>query len=138
MDYYRKKLLIGTNTNGNEPNSIMVVSLEIPNSVFDLSKFDEGLEYGTANINLNIQMQISTEGEVNRARYMPQNTFLIAAQGISGDINLFDLTRHPSRPTNNQFKPDLILKSHTEEGYGLNWSHTKSGYLLSGNNDSTV
>ena len=33
-----------------------------------------------------------------------------------------------------QVKPEKKLLGHTKEGFGLNWSQLKEGYLLSGSN----
>lgn len=32
-------------------------------------------------------------------------------------------------------KPDLKLKGHDQEGYGLSWNPLKKGYLMSGSDD---
>jgi hypothetical protein len=37
-------------------------------------------------------------GEVNRARYMPQNPFVLATKTISADVYVFDYSKHPSKP----------------------------------------
>ncbi|KAF0286927.1 Histone-binding protein RBBP7 [Amphibalanus amphitrite] len=42
--------------------------------------------------------QINHEGEVNRARYMPQNPCVIATKTPSSDVLVFDYTKHPSKP----------------------------------------
>jgi histone-binding protein RBBP4 len=34
--------------------------------------------------------------------------------------------------------PDLKLKGHKKEGYGLSWSPHKEGYLASGSDDKRV
>ena len=67
---------------------------------------------------LQVTQQINHEGEVNRARYMPQNPFLIATKTVNAEVYVFDYTKHPSKPTpNGQCTPDLRLLGHRTEGY---------------------
>lgn len=57
------------------------------------------------------------EGEVNRARYMPQNPHLLATKSPSSEVFIFDYTKHPSVPSpDNVCKPQLRLRGHTKEG----------------------
>ena len=55
---------------------------------------------------------------MNRARYMPQNPFLIATKTVNAEVYVFDYTKHPSKPPpNGQCTPDLRLLGHRTEGY---------------------
>lgn len=45
-----------------------------------------------------MEIKINHEGEVNRARYMPQNPSVIATKTPSADVLVFDYTKHPSEP----------------------------------------
>ena len=64
-----------------------------------------------------VVQQINHEGEVNRARYMPQNPFLIATKTVSAEVFVFDYTKHPSKPSpNGVCAPDLRLTGHRTEG----------------------
>jgi len=47
---------------------------------------------------IEIEIKINHEGEVNRARYMPQNPCVIATKTPSSDVLVFDYTKHPSKP----------------------------------------
>ena len=47
---------------------------------------------------IEITQKINHEGEVNRARYMPQNPYLIATKSISAEAYIFDCSKHPSKP----------------------------------------
>lgn len=83
--------------------------------------------------------RINHEGEVNRARYMPQNPCLIATKSVSGDVLLFDYTKHPLNPSaDGRCTPDLRLTGHAAEGYALAWNPTTRGHLLSGAHDSRI
>lgn len=48
---------------------------------------------------IDIKMKIPHEGEVNRARYMPQNHFVVATRGPGTDVYVWDLSKHPSFPS---------------------------------------
>ena len=65
-------------------------------------------------------------GEVNRARYMPQNPCIIATKTPSSDVLVFDYTKHPSKPDpNGECHPDLRLRGHQKEGYNISkYLHT--------------
>ncbi len=64
-----------------------------------------------------VVQQINHEGEVNRARHMPQNPFLIATKTVSAEVFVFDYTKHPSKPApNGACTPDMRLTGHRTEG----------------------
>uniref|UniRef100_A0A804U6G4 Histone-binding protein MSI1 n=1 Tax=Zea mays TaxID=4577 RepID=A0A804U6G4_MAIZE len=86
-----------------------------------------------------IVQQINHDGEVNRARYMPQNSFIIATKTVSAEVYVFDYSKHPSKPPlDGACNPDLRLKGHNSEGYGLSWSIFNEGHLLSGSEDAQI
>ncbi len=86
-----------------------------------------------------VVQQINHEGEVNRARYMPQNPFIIATKTVSAEVYVFDYSKHPSKPPQDgHCNPDCRLRGHKTEGYGLSWSPTKEGHLLSGSDDAQI
>lgn len=85
---------------------------------------------------IEIEIKINHEGEVNRARYMPQNPTIIATKTPTSDVLVFDYTKHPSKPDqNSDCQPDLRLVGHTKEGYGLSWNPNMNGNLLSASDD---
>lgn len=70
---------------------------------------------------------------------MPQNPFLIATKSPTSEVYVFDYSKHPSTPKEKSgFCPDLRLKGHTAEGYGINWSPVKEGHVVSGADDGVV
>jgi histone-binding protein RBBP4 len=87
-----------------------------------------------------IIQSINHEGEVNRARYMPQNPDLLATKTVAGTVCIFDRTKHASNPTDDNVKPNITLRGHSKEGYGLSWNPTdgKKGHVLSASEDTTV
>ena len=75
-----------------------------------------------------------------RARYCPQNQFLIGTKSPTGDVFVYDYSKHPSRPAegDNECKPELRCKGHTADGFGLDWSPLLPGKLLSGSDDHQI
>lgn len=70
---------------------------------------------------------------------MPQNPYLIATKSSASEVYVFDWSKHPSKPAaDGRFEPDLILKGHQKEGYGLAWNPHEEGHLLSGSDDSLI
>ena len=85
------------------------------------------------------KMKVRFPGEVNRARAMPQNHFVVAARGPDPNIYIIDRSKHPQRPVEGgAFSPQITCAGHTAEGYALAWSKLKEGYLLSGGDDNVV
>ncbi len=77
--------------------------------------------------------------QVNRARFMPQNPCVIATKTPSSDVLVFDYTKHPSKPDpSGVCHPDLRLRGHQKEGYGLSWNPNLNGHLLSASDDHTI
>ena len=78
------------------------------------------------------------DSEVNRARCMPQNPNLVAAKTSGLEVYVFDTAKEPNSNGMGSCNPDLRLRGHEKEGYGLSWSPFKEGYLLSGSNDCNI
>lgn len=98
-----------------------------------------GIVYNATIGKIEIRMKICHPGEVNRARYMPQNHFFVATRGPSSEVYVFDLSKHPSFPPQDAaFNPQITCLGHTKEGYAMGWSPLKAGHLLSGSEDHTV
>src|SRR6267142_1873478 len=109
---------------------------------------------------INVVQRINHAGEVNRARYMPQNPDMIATKAVSGEVLVFDRTKHPSEPERGGVcKPDIRLVGQTREGsvlrlycyvdevgradeghrrFGLAWNPNKKGHILGASEDKTV
>lgn len=144
-NYSVHRLLLGTHTSSDDPNYLIIAGVHLPNeeTQFDASSYDsEKGEFGgfkSLQGKIDIEIKICHEGEVNRARYMPQNPCVIATKTPSSDVLVFDYTKHPSKPEPNSIcNPQIRLKGHSKEGYGLSWNKKTSGYLLSSSDDGTV
>jgi histone-binding protein RBBP4 len=66
---------------------------------------------------IRVVQTINHDGEVNRARYMPQNPDLIATKTVRGDVYVFDRSKHETTaPKNGSCKPNIVLKGQSMEG----------------------
>ncbi|PFX31200.1 Histone-binding protein RBBP7 [Stylophora pistillata] len=143
-DYSVHRIILGTHTS-DEQNHLVIASVQVPNddSQLDTSHYDsekgEFGGFGSVTGKIDIEIKINHEGEVNRARYMPQNPCIIATKTPTADVLVFDYTKHPSKPDpSGECRPDIRLKGHTKEGYGLSWNPNLNGNLLSASDDYTV
>jgi histone-binding protein RBBP4 len=120
-DYSTHRLLIGTHTSGADQNYLQIANVQLPISSTELANYDDERGefggYAGLDCRISVTQKIVHEGEVNRARYQPQNPDIIATMSVSGDVLIFDRTKHPNSPTTNDCKPDIRLKGHMSEGY---------------------
>lgn len=81
---------------------------------------------------------IKHDGQVNRARYNPFNSKMVATKSSDHVVYVFNYIQHSKEgvPNNNSLK--LSLSGHEDEGFGLSWSELKEGVLASGSNDGKV
>ena len=91
--------------------------------VLDRSTYDDergelgGHTLPASQARIHVVQKINHPGEVNRARYMPQNPDLIATKAVSGEVFIFDRTKHPSEPERGGVcKADIRLVGQTKEG----------------------
>lgn len=125
---------------------MVIATLEVPNSTRpDPAQFNEttGEVGGHGNAKkpfaYNVVQRINHPGEVNKARYQPQNPNIIASLAVDGRVLIFDRTKHGSNPLpNGEVKFEMELVGHSSEGYGLSWSPYNEGNLVTGNEDMTV
>lgn len=133
-------MLIGTHTSDNDNNYVQIATVHLPKpqAELNLEKYDDergGMSFPPSSSQLanvwpvaevgahtatepriKVIQSINHTGEVNRARYMPQNPDLIATKTVMGEVYVFDRTKHPSQPTGDACKPDITLRGHTKEG----------------------
>ncbi|KAJ1483817.1 structural basis of the interaction of Rbap46RBAP48 WITH histone H4, partial [Baffinella frigidus] len=139
------RVVLGTHAPEPEQNYLMIAKVAIPGDEEDVDtrKYDQDTDeaggYGHRKGKIEIVCRMMHEGEVNRARYMPQNPSVIATKGPSPDVLVFDYTKHASQPAaGSACKPELRLTGHSKEGYGLSWNALEEGRLLSGSDDSLI
>lgn len=144
-DYVTHRLLLGTHTSGGATNHLMLANVQLPapDASADARKYDEDRgEYGgfgSTSGKVELTQLIPHNGEVNRARYNPRNPTVIATRPPCEDVYIFDYTKHSLKPDVSEMcKPDLTLKGHTKEGYGLSWNPNVDSSLISCGEDKTV
>ncbi|KHJ49408.1 WD domain, G-beta repeat protein [Trichuris suis] len=144
LSYKLQRMILGTHTS-DEQNHLLVASVKLPNGdepLTNLAKSVEKMEFGNFSSIANkfeVEIRINHEGEVNRARFMPQSPNIIATKAPSAEVFVFDYTKHPAKPDPpNECRPQLRLRGHQKEGYGLSWNPNLGGYLLSASDDHTV
>uniref|UniRef100_M8B056 Histone-binding protein RBBP4-like N-terminal domain-containing protein n=1 Tax=Aegilops tauschii TaxID=37682 RepID=M8B056_AEGTA len=134
-----QKVLFGTHVSVGNPNYLTVAQVHLPPEDAMAKLDNEDSQICSESNKVQIVQQINHDGEVNRARYMPQNSFIIATKTVSAEVYVFDYSKHPSKPPlDGACNPDLRLKGHNSEGYGLSWSIFKEGHLLSGSDDAQI
>ncbi len=75
---------------------------------------------------------------------MPQNPSLIATKSPSAEVLIFNYTKLGNLPKEQLMTlsaascPELRLRGHTKEGYGLSWNPNASGNILSASDDHTI
>ncbi|KAM9384225.1 histone-binding protein RBBP4 [Pholidichthys leucotaenia] len=148
-DYSVQRLLLGTHSS-DEQNHLLIASVQLPSEQLDDSNYDEfhqlfqhiPEEFGafvSISSKVEIDIKILHEGEVNRARHMPQNASVIGTKTPASDVLVFDYTKHPSMPdASGMCQPQLRLKGHHSGSYGLSWNPNVSGALLSASEDHRV
>ncbi|KAJ1495862.1 histone-binding protein RBBP4 or subunit C of CAF1 complex-domain-containing protein [Baffinella frigidus] len=131
-----RRLIIGNHTSEADQNYLMVVRCILP----DDGSAEGGMpEERVRGARVEIVKRINHEGEVNRARCMPQRSNMVATKAPSGDVLVFDINAQPDKPsTDGICRPDLKLTGHDKEGYGLSWNTMVAGRVLSGSDDSTI
>ncbi|KAI9057017.1 histone acetyltransferase type B subunit 2 [Trametes sanguinea] len=149
--YTVHRLLLGTHTSGQAQDYLQIATVHLPkrddsSSADRLDRADYDDERGELGGHslppqprIQIIQKINHAGEVNRARYMPQNPDLIATKAVSGEVFIFDRTKHSSEPERGGVcKPDIRLVGQSKEGYGLAWNPLKTGHVLGASEDTTV
>ncbi|KAG2022679.1 histone acetyltransferase type B subunit 2, variant 2 [Coprinopsis cinerea AmutBmut pab1-1] len=150
--YTTHRLLLGTHTSGQAQDYLQIATVQIPKrsnpatGADALSRTDYDDERGElgghtlpSSPRIQIVQRINHDGEVNRARYMPQNPDLIATKAVTGEVLVFDRTKHSSEPERGGVcKPDIRLVGQSREGYGLAWNPNKKGHVLGGSEDMTI
>ncbi|XP_072976359.1 histone-binding protein MSI1-like [Typha angustifolia] len=130
------RLLLGTHTAGDAPNFLMVADVHFPLP----APRDRRSPVADAPIpTVKIAQKVLHEGEVNRARYMPQSPSTVATKTCQSEVHVFDLARRLPNPEEvGNGGADVVLRGHENEGYGLSWSSLREGFLLSGSYDSKI
>uniref|UniRef100_A0A2P2J0N7 WD-40 repeat-containing protein MSI2-like n=2 Tax=Rhizophora mucronata TaxID=61149 RepID=A0A2P2J0N7_RHIMU len=131
------RLVLGTHTSDDFPNFLMIADAVLPVGDAAGDKIDPKSADSVVP-KVEITEKIRVDGEVNRARCMPQNPTLVGAKTSGCEVCVFDYMKQAEKQQRDSCDPDLRLRGHEKEGYGLSWSPFKQGYLLSGSHDSRI
>ncbi|KAJ3823862.1 WD40 repeat-like protein [Lentinula raphanica] len=152
-NYTIHRLLLGTHTSGQAQDYLQIATVSIPNRDHNTGHHSDKLDHESydgdrgelgghtipPSPRIQITQKITHPGEVNRARYMPQNPELLATKAVTGEVLVFDRTKHASEPEpDGVSKPNIRLVGQTREGYGLAWNPNKGGHILGASEDMTV
>lgn len=122
-DYAIHRLLLGTHTSEGEQNYLQVAEVYLPTEGANYDVDAESGGYGGNEARLKITHRINHDGEVNRARYMPQNPNMVATKTNGGPVYVFDLTRHSLQPKpDGVCDPEIKLMGQEKEGYVILYS----------------
>lgn len=143
--FRKHRLLLGTHTSGESTDYLQIARIELPNpppmTVAEYNASSEELGGHGANkepITFSIDQRIVHPGEVNKARYQPQNPNIIATWANNNNVYIWDRTKHTSEPSSRDIKAQATLKGHTAEGFGLEWNPFVEGQLITGSEDTSV
>lgn len=147
-NYRTHRLLLGTHTSEGLPNHVQIAEVKIPKSATpnpadynedtgEIGGHAKSSNGDSSAVEFNIVQKIDHPGEINKARYQPQNPDLIATLCVDGKVLVFDRTKHSLQPTG-KVNAQVELIGHKQEGFGLSWNPHEEGCLASGSEDTTV
>lgn len=141
------RLLLGTHTSGQQTDYLQIAHFNLPKPpAATLADYNANTEelggYGASKepISFSVVQKIIHPGEVNKARYQPQNPNIIATWASDKNVYVWDRSKHPSNPKSpsEPAKPQATLTGHADEGFALEWNPQTEGQLISGSADSKV
>ncbi|KAA6395314.1 MAG: putative Histone-binding protein [Streblomastix strix] len=139
-----QRLLLGTNNPAGEENFIIIAEVKIPTPEIlkkpDIpQKLRQSGGFNLAEATITPRQKILHDGEVNRARYNPKNPFLIASWSPSGVVLIFDYTKKSAIGRGEtSCNPDLILRGHELQGYGLSWNIFDGALIATSSDDGRI
>jgi histone-binding protein RBBP4 len=132
-DYATHKIIMGTHTSENEQNYLIIAKVHLPTAK---STQETSLHFDHKRVE--IEAKICHDGEVNKARYCPQDPQLIATKTVVGEVHIFNCQNQLSKLPEGKANPDLKLLGHSKEGFGLSWNANQKGTLLSSADDHLI
>ncbi|KAE8703158.1 WD-40 repeat-containing protein MSI1 [Hibiscus syriacus] len=130
------KIVLGTHTSGGATDFLMIADAILPTLASESNIASKNDDPIIPKVEITQKMRV--DGEVNRARCMPQNPVIIGAKTSGCEVFVFDYAKQAAKEQEGECVADLRLRGHDKEGYGLSWSPFKEGYLLSGSQDHKI
>ncbi|ORD93484.1 HAT2 [Enterospora canceri] len=124
-----QRILLTTFTDQREQEHVLIGRMGFPDIV------DEDEKAG-AQINFDIVQSMPVPAEINKAKYCPISTNLLACKTEEADVLVYDYTRHAS--FNSDVAPDERLRGHSEGGFALDWNKINFGHLVTGGRDKAI
>ncbi|VAI20542.1 unnamed protein product [Triticum turgidum subsp. durum] len=126
------RLVLGTHASDDSPNHLMLVDAVLPLPPrLAAAAAAEGRAVPAPSVS--IGRSAPHQGEVNRARCMPQRPYTVATKTCVDEVHVYHLGEDGDKGG-----ADVVLRGHGAEGYGLAWSAMKEGFLLSGSYDKKI
>ncbi|KAH9611324.1 hypothetical protein KSS87_021737 [Heliosperma pusillum] len=122
------QLILGTHTCDDVPNFLMLADVHLSPDNTACNSVPK----------VEIVKKFHVDGEVNRARCMPQNPNVVAAKTSEPEVYVFDMSKDMDTNGTESTGPSCKLRGHEKEGYGISWNPFKKGYLLSGSYDCNI
>lgn len=136
-----QRLLYGTFTNHAAQDQMILGQAFLPtanptadNIVYNPDKQEYEMKLSQSSAFKTIH-HINHFGDVNRARYMPQNPDVIASANHLGQISIFERTKLPMRQAEGEIRSHaLFIPTNAVEGeiFAIDWNAAKEGELISG------
>jgi histone-binding protein RBBP4 len=146
-DLVNHKLIIGTQSDESaeaEANYLMIADVLLPSQdapvdarAYNRDKNELGNYAGTSS-KVQVKVKMVTEGDVHRARYQPQNPFVIAVKSPKPDLLVYNYSKHSSLPPDLVCRPQHRLKGHSDGGYGVAWNPLTAGLIASASTDGSI
>ncbi|AQZ15279.1 HAT2 (YEL056W) [Zygosaccharomyces parabailii] len=126
----KQEMILGTHTSGEEQNYLKIAAIDLPDEV--VPDIESNGKEEILKSNVKIVKKFKHDHEVTRARYMPQDSNLVATISGAGTIYLYNRANDADSGLLSTFK------FHTENGYGLSFNQNEKGKLVSGSDDSNI
>lgn len=145
-----QQLILGTQTSGAEQNMLIVANIQLPEAASDESDDSDQEDFGSAgakkkkidpDANADVEEDedcvcgfshnLPHDGDVNKARFMPQAPNLIATKSGTGVVYLFD-TSKPAPADQPKSAHQMMMAGTAADGFALAWNPLRANYLLSG------
>jgi histone-binding protein RBBP4 len=78
------------------------------------------------------------DGPVSLIVPLPQRPQILAVRGRNQFISVTDIGRRRAEPEDDTPKPDMRLKGHKREGYGMDWNPIEEGTLATASADTSI
>lgn len=137
----KQRLLVGTHSSGEEPDSLVVMQVELPKGPVEDGQGNEykergdydGFHFGLSSYKVKVVKRLPHPQESNCARYMPQRPSIIASCAVDGRILLYDLDA-----TGACEGPVAHHSGNKGEATCLNWNPYREGLVASCGSGGTL